>query len=193
LLSAKAHHRHIRALLGLTVIAALLLGTLALLQARTRTAAAQTETPEQDPERATQDPADNANCLLCHEDSAEEIVFPCGHLLVAAELPADHPQKAILMAYKTAYEERFKEEANSFGGYAWDALAIVLEGVRKSGGSDRAKVRDAIEGLQGFAGVTGVFNYSPADHGGLSLEAFEMLTVKNGAFTVYRPPAAATP
>lgn len=81
MLSAKAHHRHIRALLGLTVIAALLLGTLALLQARTRTAAAQTETPEQDPERATQDPADNANCLLCHEDSAEEIVFPDGSTL----------------------------------------------------------------------------------------------------------------
>ena len=81
MLSAKAHHRHIRALLGLTVIAALLLGTLALLQARTRTAAAQTETPEQDPERATQDPADNANCLLCHEDSAEGIVFPDGSTL----------------------------------------------------------------------------------------------------------------
>ena len=123
-------------------------------------------------------------------EAAEGIIFPCGHLLVAAELPEDHPQKEILMAYKTAYEERFKDEANSFGGYAWDALAILLEGVRKAGGTDRAKVRDAIEGLQGFAGVTGVFNYSPVDHAGLSLDAFEMLTVKNGAFTIYRPPTA---
>ncbi|MDD5704560.1 MAG: ABC transporter substrate-binding protein [Kiritimatiellae bacterium] len=123
-------------------------------------------------------------------EAAEGIVFPCGHLLVAGELPETHPQKKIIMSYKVPYETRFKEEANSFGGYAWDALAIALEGVRKANAVDRAKVRDAIEGLQGFAGVTGVFNYSPTDHGGLSLEAFEMLTVKGGKFTIYRPPAA---
>lgn len=121
--------------------------------------------------------------------AAEGIIFPCGHLLVAEQLPETHPQKKILMAYKLPYEKRFKEEANSFGGYAWDALAIVIEGVRKTGAADRTKLRDAIEGLQGFAGVTGVFNYSATDHTGLGLDAFEMLTVEKGKFVIYRPPA----
>ena len=47
-------------------------------------------------------------------------------------------------------------------------------------------MRDAIEGLQGFVGTAGVFNFSPTDHNGLGLDAFEMLTVKDGKFTLYK-------
>jgi branched-chain amino acid transport system substrate-binding protein len=31
-------------------------------------------------------------------------------------------------------------------------------------------------------GASGVFNFSPTDHNGLDVDAFEMLTVKNGRF-----------
>jgi branched-chain amino acid transport system substrate-binding protein len=47
-------------------------------------------------------------------------------------------------------------------------------------------VRDAIENLKGFVGTAGVFNYSPTDHTGLALDAFEMLTVKDGKFAPYK-------
>ena len=30
--------------------------------------------------------------------------------------------------------------------------------------------------------TAGIFNFSPADHNGLAMDAFEMLTVKNGRF-----------
>jgi branched-chain amino acid transport system substrate-binding protein len=33
-----------------------------------------------------------------------------------------------------------------------------------------------------FVGTGGVFKFSPTDHGGLTLDAFEMMTVKDGAF-----------
>ncbi len=45
-------------------------------------------------------------------------------------------------------------------------------------------MRAAIEGLTGLVGTAGVFNFSPADHNGLTPEAFEMLTVKDGKFAV---------
>jgi len=105
---------------------------------------------------------------------------------VVDELPESHPQKAILARYKKDYESQFKEDASAFGGYAYDALAIVVEGIRRAGSTDREKVRDAIEGLTGFAAITGVFNFSATDHTGLDLDAFEMLTVKDGKFTIYR-------
>jgi branched-chain amino acid transport system substrate-binding protein len=38
--------------------------------------------------------------------------------------------------------------------------------------------------MKGFVGTAGVFNFSPDDHTGLSIDAFEMLTVKNGKFVV---------
>ena len=118
--------------------------------------------------------------------AAEGIFFPAGRLLVVDELPDNHPQKAVLTAYKKAYESRYKEDVSAFGGHAYDALMVVVEALKKAGAPDRQKVRDALEGLQGFVGTAGVFNYSPADHTGLDLNAFEMLTVKDGKFTIYK-------
>ncbi len=112
-------------------------------------------------------------------------IFPCGRLLVADVLPDDHPQKKVLVAYKTAYESRYKEDASTFGGHAYDALLILTEAIKRAGSVDGAKVRDAIETLQGVVGTGGIFNFSAQDHNGLNKDAFEILTVKNGKFAIY--------
>jgi branched-chain amino acid transport system substrate-binding protein len=39
-----------------------------------------------------------------------------------------------------------------------------------------------VENLKGFVGTAGVFNFSPTDHNGLDIGAFELCTVKNGRF-----------
>ncbi len=116
--------------------------------------------------------------------AAEGILFPCGRLLVADVLPGSHPQKKLLSEYKKAYEARFKEDVSTFGGHAYDAFLILSEAVKKAGSTDKVKVRDAIEGLKGLVGTAGIFSFSPKDHNGLTMDAFEMLTVKNGAFAL---------
>jgi branched-chain amino acid transport system substrate-binding protein len=119
------------------------------------------------------------------KEAAEGIIFPCGRLLVADVLPVDHPQKALLMKFKTDYEARYNKEAvSTFGGHAYDALLILVKAIQKSG-ADREKARDAIEKMRGLVGTAGVFNFSPTDHCGLTKDAFEMLTVKNGRFVLY--------
>jgi len=118
--------------------------------------------------------------------AAEGILFPAGRLLIVDDLPDSHPQKQVLAAYKKDYESRYKEDVSTFGGHAYDAFMVVVEALKKAGTPDRDKVRDAIENLQGFVGTAGVFNYSPTDHTGLGLDAFEMLTVKDGKFTLYK-------
>jgi branched-chain amino acid transport system substrate-binding protein len=120
-------------------------------------------------------------------EAANGTIFPCGRLLVADVLPADHPQKTILTEYKKDYESRYKEDASTFGGHAYDALLVLTEGIKKAGSVDKKAVRDAIENLKGVVGTGGVFNFSAQDHNGLDLNAFEMLTVKNGKFAVYKP------
>lgn len=117
--------------------------------------------------------------------AAEGIIFPCGRLFYAEQLPASHAQKKVLTAYKSAYETKYKEDASTFGGHAYDAFLLVVEAVKKAGAADPAKVRDALEGLKGVAGTAGVFNFSPTDHNGLTLDSFEMFTVKNGEFVLY--------
>jgi branched-chain amino acid transport system substrate-binding protein len=118
--------------------------------------------------------------------AAEGILFPAGRLLIVDELPDTHPQKKVLATYKKDYEAAYKEDVSTFGGHAYDALTVVAEGLKKAGAADRDKVRDAIESLQGLVGTAGVFNFSATDHTGLSLEAFEMLTVKDGKFTAWK-------
>ena len=116
--------------------------------------------------------------------AAEGIIFPAGRLLVAEELPQEHPQKELLLDYKNSYESRYGEAASTFGGHGYDAFMILVEGIRQAG-PDKHEVRDAIEHLKGFPGTGGIFNFSPQDHNGLDMDAFEMLTVKEGAFAIY--------
>jgi branched-chain amino acid transport system substrate-binding protein len=115
--------------------------------------------------------------------AAEGVVFPASRIVVAEALPDGHPQKAVLVAYKKAYEARYQEEASAFGGYAHDAFGLLVSALQKVG-PDREKVRAALEGTKGFVGTAGVFTFGPADHNGLGVDAFEMVTVKDGRFVL---------
>ena len=117
-------------------------------------------------------------------EAAEGIIFPCGRLLVADVLAAGHPQKDLLVKYKSDYESRYNEDVSTFGGHAYDAFLILKAAIEIAGSVEMSAVRDAIESLQGVVGTAGVFNMSPSDHNGLGLDSFEMLTVKDGKFVV---------
>ena len=121
--------------------------------------------------------------------AAEGVIFPAGRLLVAESLPADNKQKAVLVKYKKDYETRYHEDASTFGGHAYDAFTILVKAI-ETAGLDKEKVRTAIENTQGFVGTAGVFNFSVQDHNGLTIDAFEMLTVKDGKFVPYVEAAA---
>ncbi len=118
-------------------------------------------------------------------EAAEGIIFPAGRLLVADVVPRSNPQQKVLTEYKKMYEAEFNEPVSTFGGHAWDAMWILDEALKKSG-PDKAKLRDEIEKVKNFVGTGGVFNFSPTDHNGLTPEAFEMLTVKDGKFTIFQ-------
>lgn len=116
--------------------------------------------------------------------AAEGIIFPASRLIVAESL-APGPRKDFLMAYKTGYESRFKEDASTFGGHAYDAMMILAKAIEKAG-VDKHKVRDAIENMTGYFGTAGEFNFSAQDHSGLKIDAFTMVTVKDGQFVPYK-------
>ncbi|MDA8078525.1 MAG: ABC transporter substrate-binding protein [Nitrospiraceae bacterium] len=116
--------------------------------------------------------------------AAEGVIFPAGRLLVTDALPKNNPQKALLMKYKKDYEGKFKEDASTFGGHAYDAMLILTRAIEKAGSTDKEAVRNAIENLKGVVGTAGVFNLSAQDHNGLDMTSFEMLTVKKGKFAL---------
>jgi branched-chain amino acid transport system substrate-binding protein len=117
--------------------------------------------------------------------AAEGVLFPAGRLLIVDVLLKRDPQKALLVKYTKDYESKYKEEASTFGGHAYDAYIILLQAIELAKSTDKEAVRTAIENLKGFVGTGGIFNFSPTDHNGLHVDAFEMLTVKNGKFAIY--------
>ena len=111
--------------------------------------------------------------------AAEGVRLPAAALLVAAKLPANDPQKPVALGYAKIYSDFYKEEVSTFGGHAYDALMILVGAIKRANGTDKDKVRDAIEQTSGYIGADGKFNMSPTDHMGLDLSAFRMLEVRN--------------
>lgn len=112
--------------------------------------------------------------------AAEGVLCPLGRLVVAEKIRADHPQKSVIMKYKTEYEKLFKTEVSTFGGHAYDAIMMLADALRAVG-PDKAKIRDYLETrIKNWPGTGGVFNMSPEDHTGLKKDAFEMIVVKGG-------------
>lgn len=114
--------------------------------------------------------------------AAEGVRMPTPALLVADALPDDDPQKSVVVSYNETYRNLYKSDPSTFGGYAYDALALIVDAMKRADSTDKAKVRDALEQTQGFVGATGVFNMSPTDHMGLDLTAFRMAEVRDGTW-----------
>jgi branched-chain amino acid transport system substrate-binding protein len=118
-------------------------------------------------------------------EAAEGVMFPAGRLLIADVLPKNDPQRELLLKYKKDYMSFCSgEECSTFGGHAYDAFLILMKGIEKAKSTDKEAVRTAIENLKGVVGTGGIFNFSPTDHNGLGIDAFEMLTVKKGKFAI---------
>lgn len=113
-------------------------------------------------------------------EAANGIRLPASGLLVADQLPADDPQKAVVMAFKKAYEDMTKGEINTYAGHADDLLKIALAAITRAGTTDKAAVRDEIEKTSGFIGNAGTFNFTATDHLGLGPQAFHIVEIKNG-------------
>jgi branched-chain amino acid transport system substrate-binding protein len=122
-------------------------------------------------------------------EAAEDVVFPCGKLMIADLLPDSDPQKSVLQKYAADYTAFTNgEPIDTFGGHAWDGMMWALEGLESlEEGLDlatrRAGVRDYIENnIQGWPGTGGVFNISPNDHLGLSYDALAFVKVQDGTW-----------
>jgi branched-chain amino acid transport system substrate-binding protein len=111
--------------------------------------------------------------------AAETVLCPLGRVNIPDLVPANNPQKKVIMEYNAAYQAKYNEPLSSFGGHGWDALHLVIDAL-KSVGPDSAKIRDYIENRKNFVGQHGVFNFSPTDHNGLTKDAFEMVIVQDG-------------
>ncbi len=117
--------------------------------------------------------------------AADGVILPAGRLIVADQLPNSDKQKAVLIKYAKDYKAKYKKDADTFGGHAFDALSILSKALAKSG-TDKAKLRKEIENTKGYVGTGGIFTYTPKNHNGLQSDAFVMVKVVKGDWSLMK-------
>ncbi|NCT84686.1 MAG: ABC transporter substrate-binding protein [Comamonadaceae bacterium] len=136
----------------------------------------------------------NNDFLRVGGKDVEGTLLPSGPVLVASQLPADHPVRKSALDYITKYEAAHgKGSVSTFGGHAWDAgllmAAAVPEALKKAQPGTpafRAALRDALENVKNVAGAHGVFNMSATDHLGLDQRARVMVKIENGTWKLVK-------
>jgi branched-chain amino acid transport system substrate-binding protein len=137
--------------------------------------------------------ANNDFLRVCGKD-CEGTLLPAGPVLVADQLPNDHPVKKTALAYVQAYEAvHGKGSVSTFGAHAWDAGALLNAAIptalkRAQPGTKefRAAIREALESTKDVAGAHGIFNMSPNDHLGLDQRAAVMVRIDNGTWKLIK-------
>jgi len=113
--------------------------------------------------------------------------MPATKLMAAAQLPDSDPQKKVIQEfirlYKDVYHYDNQFPINTHSGYAWDAINIVTNAMKKAG-TDPKALRNAIEQTKGYVGVSGIYNLTPEDHNGLGVDSMVMVQVKDGKFVL---------
>ncbi|WP_373499175.1 ABC transporter substrate-binding protein [Desulfococcus sp.] len=111
--------------------------------------------------------------------------MPATKLMVGSALPETDPQKKVIAEFSHLYRDVYKYDKefpiNTHSGYAWDAITIVANAMRKAG-TDPKALRAAIEQTKGYVGVSGVYNLTAEDHNGLDVDSMVMVQVKGGKF-----------
>ena len=117
--------------------------------------------------------------------AAEGNRMPATKLMAPEQLAADDPQKPVIQEFIRLYKDVYKFDQqfplNTHSGYAWDAVMIVAQAMKKAG-TDPKALRQAIEEIKNYVGVSGIYNITPEDHNGLGVDSLIIVAVKDGKF-----------
>lgn len=125
----------------------------------------------------------NARFIEVGGEAANGVVMPAAKLIVAEQLPDTDRQKPLLLQFAADFEAKYSRPPDHYGGHAWDGIKIICQAL-ESAGDDKAALRDAIERTADFVGMGGIYNYSPEDHYGLTADAFALVRIDNGEWTL---------
>lgn len=117
--------------------------------------------------------------------AAEGDRMPATKLMVGSALSDADPQKKVITEFIRLYRDVYKHDKdfpiNTHSGYAWDAILIVANAMKKAG-TDPKALRAAIEQTKGYVGVSGIYHLTADDHNGLDVDSMVMVQVKDGRF-----------
>ena len=120
--------------------------------------------------------------------AVEGTFVTAGPVVVADQLPDDHPSKAKGVAFVTNYEKaNGAGSRNQFAAHSYDGfllleqvVPVALKKAKPGTPEFRAALKEALESAKGLAVTHGVLDYTPTDHWGYRADTGVVLQVTNG-------------
>jgi branched-chain amino acid transport system substrate-binding protein len=124
----------------------------------------------------------------------EGAFLPLGPAVVAAQLPDDHPSKAVALDLVSRYEKANGAGSfSSFASHAWDAgllleaaVPVALKKAKPGTKEFREALRAALESVRGLKASQGVYDLGPENHQGLDRRARVMAQIQGGTWKLAR-------
>jgi len=66
--------------------------------------------------------------------------------------------------FADAYKAKYNAEPDALAALGYDAAGMLMAAIEKAGGTDAAKIREALENTKDYKGVTGVITVDPKTH-----------------------------
>jgi len=122
----------------------------------------------------------------------EGAFVPASPVIVASQLPDDHPAKKRAQEYVKLYEAaQGAGTVSAFGSYTWDAclelanaIPQALKTAQPGSKEFRRALREALEQTKNLDVTNGAVNMSKTDHLGLDARARVMVKIQNGAWVL---------
>jgi branched-chain amino acid transport system substrate-binding protein len=108
--------------------------------------------------------------------AAEGTVLTSPKLPGHDQLPDSDEQKQHIADFVEAYRKKYNQAPNVYAGQTYDAVNLVANAIRKTGGDlDAEKLKNALEGAGDVVGVTGIYHMTAQDHSGLAASSAAMI------------------
>ena len=102
----------------------------------------------------------------------------------------DDPSPAV-QKFVAAYKAKYGAVPDAIAALGYDAMNVLADSIKRAGGTDSTKLRDAIAGTKGFAGVTGSISLNASRDAVKPAVVFELRNKKLNYKETIQPSGAA--
>lgn len=98
----------------------------------------------------------------------------------------DGALKKAIADFLGPWRAKYGDRDPQWAGRGWDAVMITAAAIQKAKSFEGAKVREALDSMPGFQGTTGIYNFSPTNHYGITQNPYVLATIAGGKVKIVK-------
>jgi branched-chain amino acid transport system substrate-binding protein len=116
-------------------------------------------------------------------EAMEGVEFPGAKPVVFDQLDESDPVRSINIDLDKRLKDRYAVGIDQLAGYGHDTIGLIYDALKRCQGKvTRTNFREALENTKGLKSCHGIYNYSPADHDGLTKKDMVFVRIEGGKF-----------